>query len=217
MKEKTRPAMLLEETPAQAERNYAARAFAASGATSTLAPISIRRREPGPRDVQIEILYCGVCGVCHSDLHQVRDEWHDSMPTVYPCVPGHEIVGRVTTVGSAVKNYKVGDIAAVGCMVGSCGTCASCLAGEEQYCDNVSTLTYNSEDKHLGGVTYGGYSESIVVDEAFVLRVPESLSPPAQHRSCARASRPIPRSVTGTSVKARKWVSWGSVASGTWA
>jgi uncharacterized zinc-type alcohol dehydrogenase-like protein len=124
--------------------------------------------------VQIEILYCGVC---HSDLHQVRNEWKEVMPTVYPCVPGHEIVGRVVKAGSAVKKFKEGDIAAVGCMVDSCRVCASCRAGEEQYCENGLTLTYNGEDKILGGVTYGGYSESVVVDEAYVLRVPNKLDP----------------------------------------
>jgi len=133
-----------------------------------MAPFSVPRRSPQPQDVQIEILYCGVC---HSDLHQVRNEWQSVMPTVYPCVPGHEIVGRVVKVGSAVRKFKEGDIAAVGCMVDSCRVCASCRAGEEQYCEKFPTLTYNSEDKILGGVTYGGYSESIVVDEAFVLRV----------------------------------------------
>jgi uncharacterized zinc-type alcohol dehydrogenase-like protein len=124
--------------------------------------------------VQIEILYCGVC---HSDLHQARNEWKDLMPTVYPCVPGHEIVGRVVKVGSAVKKFKEGDIAAVGCMVDSCRVCPSCLAGEQQYCENGFTLTYNFEDKVLGGVTYGGYSDSIVVDEAFVLRISNGLHP----------------------------------------
>jgi uncharacterized zinc-type alcohol dehydrogenase-like protein len=139
-----------------------------------LAPHTIRRRAPRAQDVQIEILYCGVC---HSDLHQVRNEWKEVMPTVYPCVPGHEIVGRVVKAGSAVKKFKEGDIAAVGCMVDSCRVCASCRAGEEQYCENGLTLTYNGEDKILGGVTYGGYSESVVVDEAYVLRVPNKLDP----------------------------------------
>jgi len=124
--------------------------------------------------VQIEILFCGVC---HSDLHQSRNEWAEFMPTVYPCVPGHEIVGRVVKVGSAVKKFKEGDIAAVGCMVDSCRVCDNCKAGEEQYCQNGFTLTYNSEDKILGGVTSGGYSDSIVVDEAFVLKVPNALNP----------------------------------------
>jgi uncharacterized zinc-type alcohol dehydrogenase-like protein len=150
------------------------KAFAAHSATSPLGPHTIQRRTPRAQDVQIEIMYCGVC---HSDLHQARDEWNAVMPTVYPCVPGHEIVGRVVKAGSAVKKFKEGDIAAVGCMVGSCRTCANCLAGEEQYCENFPTLTYNSEDKILGGVTYGGYSDSIVVDEEFVLRVPKGLDP----------------------------------------
>ena len=149
-------------------KSFAARAYAAASATSPLAAHSIARREPGPQDVQIEILYCGVC---HSDLHQVRNEWSNALPTVYPCVPGHEIVGRVVKAGREVKKFKEGDIAAVGCMVDSCRTCANCREGLENYCDNVPTFTYNLPDKHLGGVTYGGYSESIVVDEAFVLRV----------------------------------------------
>ncbi len=150
----------------------AAKAFAAAGATSPLAPLSLSRRSPRPQDVQIEILYCGVC---HSDLHQTRDEWHEFMATTYPCVPGHEIVGRVVKVGSAVKKFKEGDLAAVGCMVDACRDCPSCRAGEEQYCENYATYTYNSPDKVSGGVTYGGYSDSIVVDEAFVLSVPKSL------------------------------------------
>jgi uncharacterized zinc-type alcohol dehydrogenase-like protein len=153
---------------------YPAKAFAAQSATSKLAPLAFERREPLPQDVEIEILYCGVC---HSDLHQVRDEWNEFMPTVYPCVPGHEIVGRVVKTGNAVTKFKEGDIAAVGCMVNSCRTCVNCLAGEEQYCLNELILTYNFPDKVLGGVTYGGYSDSIVVDEAFVLRVPNGLDP----------------------------------------
>ncbi len=154
--------------------SFPAKAFAANNATSGLGPFTLQRRAPRPQDVQIEILYCGVC---HSDLHQVRDEWHAIMPTVYPCVPGHEIVGRVVKVGSAVTKFKEGDIAGVGCMVDSCRICPSCLDGEEQYCENFMTLTYNAEDKILGGVTYGGYSDSIVVDEAYVLRVPQGLDP----------------------------------------
>jgi len=126
------------------------------------------------QDVELEILYCGVC---HSDLHQVRNEWQSVMPTVYPCVPGHEIVGRVVKVGRAVKNFKEGELAAVGCMVASCRECENCKAGEEQFCLKIPTLTYNSPDKISGGVTYGGYSESIVVDEHFVLRLPKSLDP----------------------------------------
>jgi uncharacterized zinc-type alcohol dehydrogenase-like protein len=143
---------------------------------SGLAASSIKRRSPRAQDVQIEILYCGVC---HSDLHQVRNEWESAAPTVYPCVPGHEIVGRVTKAGSGVKKFKEGDLAAVGCMVGSCGVCANCREGLEQYCEKFPILTYNGEDKVLGGVTYGGYSESVVVDEAFALRVSDRLDPAA--------------------------------------
>ena len=155
-----------------ATKSYTAKAYAARSATSPLAPASIQRRAPRPQDVQIQILYCGVC---HSDLHTVRDEWKAFMPTVYPCTPGHEIVGRVTKVGSGVKKFKEGDTVAVGCMVDSCRTCPSCREGLEQYCDPGATFTYNSEDKQLGGVTYGGYSDSIVVDQDFVLRVPQDL------------------------------------------
>src|ERR1700726_4183155 len=151
---------------------YNAKAYSAGSATSTLASTAIKRRDPTDRDVQIEILFCGIC---HSDLHSVRNEWSKFMATVYPIVPGHEIVGRVTEVGSAVTKYKPGDLAAVGCMVDSDGTCPQCKAGLEQFCPNM-ILTFNSPDKHLGGVTYGGYSESIVVDEHFVLRVPSNLN-----------------------------------------
>ena len=150
---------------------YKTKAYSAAGATSPLASTEITRRDPSEQDVQIEILFCGVC---HSDLHQVRDEWSGVMPTVYPCVPGHEIVGRVTKVGSAVSRFKPGDLAAVGCMVDSDRTCPECLAGFEQFCPNF-TLTYNFPDKHSGGVTYGGYSDSIVVDQRFVLRLPSNL------------------------------------------
>jgi alcohol dehydrogenase (NADP+) len=153
---------------------FPAKAFAAHDPISPLSGHTIARRSPRPQDVQIEILFCGVC---HSDLHQVRNEWKEVMPTVYPCVPGHEIVGRVVKAGSGIKKFKEGDIAAVGCMVDSCRVCASCRAGEEQYCENGLTLTYNGEDKILGGVTYGGYSDSIVVDESYVLRVPNGLDP----------------------------------------
>lgn len=150
---------------------FNAKAYSAPSATSPLASTRIVRRDPTEHDVQIEILFCGIC---HSDLHQVRNEWKDAMPTVYPCVPGHEIVGRVARVGSAVSTFKAGDLAAVGCMVDSDRTCPECQAGLEQFCPNF-TLTYNFPDKHLGGVTYGGYSESIVVDQRFVLRVPSNL------------------------------------------
>jgi uncharacterized zinc-type alcohol dehydrogenase-like protein len=149
-----------------------AKAYAAAGAKSALALTKIQRRDPGATDVQIGILFTGVC---HSDLHTARNEWSSFMPTVYPSVPGHEIVGRVTKVGAGVKKFKVGDLAAVGCMVDSDGDCPECKAGLEQFCPK-GVFTYNAPDKHLGGVTYGGYSDSIVVDHRFVLRVPENLN-----------------------------------------
>lgn len=145
------------------------KAFGTEAADAALQQMNIRRRNPTPHDVEIEILYCGVC---HSDLHTVRNEWHS---TVYPCVPGHEIVGRVVSVGNHVTKFKVGDLAAVGCMVDSCRECQYCREGLEQFCEEGNTGTYNSPDTHLGSTTYGGYSESIVVDEEFVLRVPENL------------------------------------------
>jgi alcohol dehydrogenase (NADP+) len=147
------------------------KAYSAASATSPLAATTIQRRDPTEHDVEIEILFCGIC---HSDLHQVRNEWKEVAPTVYPCVPGHEIIGRVTRVGPAVTKFKAGDIAAVGCMVDSDRTCPECQAGLEQFCPN-GTLTYNALDKRLGGVTYGGYSDTIVVDERFVLKVPSNL------------------------------------------
>jgi uncharacterized zinc-type alcohol dehydrogenase-like protein len=150
---------------------YKAKAYSVASAASPFASTTIARRDLTEYDVQIEILFCGIC---HSDLHQARNEWSDFMPTVYPCVPGHEIVGRVTKVGSAVTKFKPGDLAAVGCMVDSDGTCPECKAGLEQFCPNM-TLTYNFPDKHTGGVTYGGYSDSIVVTERFVLSVPSNL------------------------------------------
>ncbi len=152
---------------------YTARAFSASRADAPLALDTIQRRATTDRDVRIEILFCGVC---HSDLHTVRDEWNSVMPTTYPCVPGHEIVGRVVEVGSAVTAYKAGDLVGVGCLVDSDHTCPACKQDVEQFCPN-GVFTYNAPDKHLGGVTYGGYSESIVVDEAFVLRIPNNLDP----------------------------------------
>ena len=152
---------------------YNANAYSAASATSPLVSTTIARRDPTDHDVRIDILFCGIC---HSDLHSVRNEWSEFMTTAYPIVPGHEIVGRVAAVGAAVTKYKPGDLAAVGCLVDSDGTCAACTAGFEQFCPN-QTLTFNSPDKHLGGVTYGGYSDSIVVDERFVLRVPANLDP----------------------------------------
>lgn len=141
--------------------------YAAASATAPLAAFQIDRREAGPHDVQIEILYCGVC---HSDLHIARNEWKG---TVYPVVPGHEIVGRVSAVGKEVKGFKKGDLAAVGCMVGSCRSCPSCKNHLEQYCTGQLILTYNSPDKHTGKMTYGGYSNRIVVDENYVLHIPK--------------------------------------------
>jgi alcohol dehydrogenase (NADP+) len=150
---------------------YKSKAYSVASKTAPLAISAIPRREPTERDVQIEILFCGIC---HSDLHAVRDEWNEFMPTVYPIVPGHEIVGHVSDVGSAVTKFKVGDLVGVGCMVDADLTCNECKAEYEQFCPN-RILTYNSPDKHLGGVTFGGYAESIVVDEHFVLRVPSNL------------------------------------------
>ncbi|NVJ02187.1 NAD(P)-dependent alcohol dehydrogenase [Myxococcus sp. AM009] len=149
------------------------RGYAAQDAKSPLAPFQFERREPGPNDVQLEILYCGVC---HSDLHQARDEWGGSL---FPMVPGHEIVGRVVRVGDQVKKFKVGDLAGVGCMVDSCRTCPSCQEGLEQYCDVGNIQTYNGKEKDGRTVTQGGYSEAIVVDEAFTLKIPENLDPAA--------------------------------------
>ena len=154
-------------------KTYEAKAWAASSASSGLAPATIRRRDPGPKDVQIEVLFCGIC---HSDLHQVRNEWKSTMPTTYPCVPGHEIVGRVTKAGGAVKKLREGDLAAVGCLVDSCRTCPACREGTEQFCD-APVFTYNAPDAHIGGVTYGGYSDSLVVDEAFTMKLPKGLDP----------------------------------------
>ncbi|ALK09547.1 NAD(P)-dependent alcohol dehydrogenase [Blastochloris viridis] len=147
--------------------------FAAEDPTKPLLPYTFARRDPGPDDVAIEILYCGVC---HSDLHTARSEWPG---TLYPCVPGHEIVGRVFAVGSGVTRFKVGDLAAVGCLVDSCRSCPSCRQGLEQYCETGFVGTYNGLDKVLGGHTFGGYSSHIVVTETFVLRVPDNLDPAA--------------------------------------
>jgi uncharacterized zinc-type alcohol dehydrogenase-like protein len=150
-------------------KSFSVKAFGTTAGKNPLAPLNINRREAGPTDVEMEILYCGVC---HSDIHQARSEWPG---TVYPCVPGHEIVGRVTKVGNKVTKIKVGDTSAVGCMVDSCRTCSHCQAGLEQYCVSYATFTYNSPDKHLGGHTLGGYSSHIVVDESFALKVPAGL------------------------------------------
>jgi len=148
------------------------KAYAAPSASAALTATSIPRRQPSERDVKIDILFCGVC---HSDLHTVRDEWHSIMPTTYPCVPGHEIVGRVTQVGTGVTGYKTGDLVGVGCLVDSDHSCPSCQAHVEQFCPDA-TFTYNSPDKRgTAPVTYGGYAENIVVDERFVLKVPTNL------------------------------------------
>lgn len=152
---------------------YNAKAYAATSPTSPLTHTTIQRRDPNDTDVQIEILFCGVC---HSDLHMVRNEWSSLMATPYPIVPGHEIVGRVTKVGAAVTKYKSGDLVGVGCLVDSDGTCPDCKDGLEQFCPN-QVLTYAAPDKHLGGFTHGGYSESVVVDQRFVLRIPANLDP----------------------------------------
>jgi len=148
------------------------RAFAAQSSTSPLGPLTITRRDPLPRDVEIDILYCGVC---HTDLHFVRNDWGF---TSYPVVPGHEILGRVTRVGAGVTRFKPGDLAAVGCLVDSCRKCSSCTRGLEQFCLAGPVLTYNGADTHSGGMTFGGYSERIVVDDAFTLKVPANLDPP---------------------------------------
>jgi uncharacterized zinc-type alcohol dehydrogenase-like protein len=152
---------------------YKSKVYSAASKTSPLAASSIQRRDLTERDVLIEILFCGIC---HSDLHAVRDEWNEFMPTVYPIVPGHEIVGRVVEVGSEVTKHKPGDLVGVGCLVDADLTCNECQADLEQFCPN-RILTYNDPDRHLGGVTYGGYAESIVVDEHFALRVPSNLNP----------------------------------------
>ncbi len=146
-----------------------AKAYSASSAISPLAPATIQRREPGALDVHIHILFCGVC---HTDLHISRNDWKG---TTYPCVPGHEIVGRVVKTGADVKKVKAGDLVGVGCMVDSCRTCSNCKDGYEQFCEAGTTFTYNAPDKHTGGLTFGGYSDSVVVDEAFVLRMPKNL------------------------------------------
>ena len=147
--------------------------YAALTADAPLVPHRFERREPKAHDVQIDIMYCGVC---HSDLHTARNEWHN---TVYPVIPGHEIVGRVVATGNQVTKFKVGDLVGVGCMVDSCQQCESCHEGLEQYCETGFVGTYNGEEMHTGGMTYGGYANNIVVKESFVLRIPENLDPAA--------------------------------------
>ncbi len=153
----------------QEETMTTVNAFAAPSADAPLSGTTIDRREPGPSDVEIEIAYCGVC---HSDLHTARNEWNG---TTYPVVPGHEIVGKVTRVGADVTKVKAGELAGVGCMVDSCRTCEPCCEHEEQFCEQGCTFTYNSPDKNGDGQTYGGYSQRVVVDEAFVLKVSDKL------------------------------------------
>jgi alcohol dehydrogenase (NADP+) len=153
--------------------SFKVKAFGTYAADKSLEGLRISRREVAPEDVEIDILYCGVC---HSDIHTARGDWAG---TKYPCVPGHEIVGKVSKIGSAVKKFKIGDTVAVGCLVDSCSTCTSCKNGHEQYCLNGFTGTYNGEDRHLGGHTFGGYSEKVVVKESFVLSVPSNLDPAA--------------------------------------
>lgn len=145
------------------------RAYAAPNATGPLGPIAIERRPVGPNDVLLDVLYCGIC---HSDVHQARDDWSTWNPTRYPCVPGHEVIGRVRAVGKAVTKFRVGDIGGVGCMVNSCGTCESCLGDREQNCMKGATFTYNSPDPATGGHTFGGYSDVMVVPEHFAIRIP---------------------------------------------
>ena len=147
--------------------------YAAQSAVSPLAPFSFARREPGPRDVEIAILYCGIC---HTDLHFARNDWG---MTHYPVVPGHEIVGRVTRTGSDVSRFRKGDLVGVGCMVDSCRTCRGCTEGLEQYCEEGPTLTYSAPERQTGAITMGGFSQAIVVDEDFVLAVPDGLDPAA--------------------------------------
>jgi uncharacterized zinc-type alcohol dehydrogenase-like protein len=145
------------------------KAYAANSATSDLESLNIERRQPTAEDVEIEILYCGVC---HSDIHTVRNDWKNAK---YPSVPGHEIIGKVTKTGENAGDFEEGDLVGVGCMVDSCHQCSACKEDLEQYCENGATFTYNSKDKHLGGHTFGGYSEKVVVDKQFVLRIPENL------------------------------------------
>ena len=189
-----------------------AKAYAAQSASTPMAPFDIERRDPGPDDVQIQILYCGVC---HSDLHTARNEWKNTM---YPSVPGHEIVGRVIAVGSRVKKFKAGDIAGVGCLIDSCGHCPSCGDGLEQYCENGFVGTYNGP-AFGGDNTYGGYSQTIVVKESFVLQDRDTTrSSSRRWRRCsAPESRPTRRCATGTPARARPSASSASAASATWA
>jgi hypothetical protein len=181
---------------------YNVKAYSANSETSPLSRTTIQRRDPNGHDVQIEILFCGIC---HSDLHSVRNEWSDWGATEYPIVPGHEIIGRVTNVGSAVTKFKRGDLAAVGCMVDSDRTCDACKDGLEQFCPN-NTLTYNSPDEHLGGVTYGGYSEALWLMNTSCCGFRQTSIPRALRRCCAQVLPRIRRCGTGASVRPGKSV-----------
>ncbi len=172
--------------------------YATHKAHAPLERFSFKRREVGGHDVGIDILYCGIC---HSDLHQINNDWGGSQ---YPMVPGHEIIGRISSIGKEVKNFSVGDLVGVGCMVDSCRHCSNCTIHEEQFCETGSTMTYNGEDKHLGGLTYGGYSKYLVVDEDFVLKVDESLDP-------AKAAPLLCAGITTYSPLKRAGVKAGSV------
>lgn len=188
---------------------YNAKAYSAASATSPLASTTIARRDPTEHDVQIEILYCGIC---HSDLHSVRNDWSSVMPTVYPIVPGHEIVGRVTKVGSAVTKYKPGDLAAVGCLVDSDGTCQNCKAGLENFCPNL-TLTFSSPDKHkTAPVTYGATPTASSSTSASSSASPPTSTAPAPRLCCAPGSPPTHPCATTASPRVRKWASSAPVA-----
>ena len=193
--------------------SYQAKAYATESKAAPFGPFSIPRREPQETDVQIEILYCGIC---HSDLHFVRSEWELMLP-VYPAVPGHEIVGLVSRVGTGVTKHQIGDIVGVGCLVDSDHTCPACQENLEQLCPN-QTGTYGTKDPHgTSPMTYGGYSESIVVEERMVLKVPANLELSAVARCSARASRPTRRCGAPKSARARRSASSAWAASDTWA
>jgi len=178
------------------------RGYAAQTAKDALAPFRFERRDQRPDDVAIEILYCGVC---HSDLHTARNDWASWFTTTCPVVPGHEIIGRVTSVGNDVKRFKPGDHVGVGCMVDSCQKCAACEQGHEQYCSEIATFTYNHIDRRDKMPTYGGYSEKIVVSDKFVLKIPDGLDLKGQRLSCAPASLPGRRFATGRWRRAARW------------
>lgn len=178
-------------TKAKAPLIITTRAYGTSGPKVALGPMNIKRREPRSQDIQLEILYCGIC---HSDIHQARNEWQN---TIFPCVPGHEIIGRVVKAGSKVTKFKEGEMAGVGCLVDSCRTCSSCLEGLEQFCEKIATFTYNGEDRVSGGITFGGYSQGIVVDEQFALRI-------AEKRNLAAAAPLLCAGIT-TYSPLRKW------------